>query len=46
MKATMKKKKLALARQRWKINPVTRIKESARHYSRPRARRQAQRYEQ
>jgi len=34
-----KKKKLALPRRQWKIIPVTRVKESAKTYSRPRAKR-------
>jgi len=34
----MKKKKLALPRRTWQINPVTRVKDSAKKYSRPRAR--------
>jgi|GEM_PF-536919 hypothetical protein len=38
----VRKKKLALARRTWKINPVTRIKESAKTYSRPRAKRTVQ----
>jgi len=32
-----KKKKLALPRRRWKISPVTRVKESGKKYSRSRA---------
>jgi len=32
-----KKKKVALPRRKWQINPATRVKESARKYSRPRA---------
>lgn len=32
-----KKKKLALPRRTWKINPVTRVKESAKGYWRARA---------
>jgi hypothetical protein len=32
-----KKKKLALPRRRWQINPVTRVTPSRRAYSRPRA---------
>jgi hypothetical protein len=31
------KKKLAFTRRQWQINPATRVKESARKYSRPRA---------
>jgi hypothetical protein len=30
------KKKLALPRRNWTINPVTRVKESVKKYSRPR----------
>jgi len=29
------KKKLALPRRSWQINPVTRVKESVKRYSRP-----------
>ena len=35
-----KKKKLALPRRTWKINPVTRVKESARKYDRARTKHQ------
>jgi len=38
-----KKKKPPLPRLSWKINPTTRVKESARKYSRPRAKRERQR---
>jgi len=31
-----KKKKVALSRRSWQINPVTRVKASAKKYSRPR----------
>jgi hypothetical protein len=34
-----KKKKLALPRRQWKISPVTRVKQSARNYARPRVKR-------
>jgi hypothetical protein len=34
-----KKKKLALPRRQWKISPVTRVKQSARKYARPRVKR-------
>lgn len=34
-----KKKRLALPRRTWKINPVTRVKQSAKVYSRARAKR-------
>jgi len=34
-----KKKKVALPRRQWKINPVTRVKDSAKKYLRPRAKR-------
>lgn len=40
-----KKKKLALPRKQWQINPVTRVKDSAKKYSRPRAKRET-RYEE
>jgi hypothetical protein len=41
-----KKKKLALPRRQWKINPVTRVKESAKRYSRPRVKRNAVTHEE
>lgn len=41
-----KKKKLALPRRSWKINPVTRVQESAKNYSRPRVKRERTRYEE
>ena len=34
------KKKVALPRRNWTINPVTRVKDSARKFSRPRAKKQ------
>jgi hypothetical protein len=36
-----KKKKIALPRRRWQINPLTRVKESARLYSRKRIKSEA-----
>jgi hypothetical protein len=33
----LKKKKFAMPRRTWQINPVTRVKDSAKNYSRPRA---------
>lgn len=36
----VKKKRFMLPRKRWQINPVTRVKPSAKLYLRPRARRQ------
>jgi hypothetical protein len=33
---TSRKKKFALPRRTWQINPVTRVKESSKQYSRPR----------
>lgn len=33
----VKKKKVALPRRKWQINPVTRVKDSEKKYSRPRA---------
>jgi len=36
------KKKLALPRRNWTINPVTRVKESAKKFSRPRVKRNLQ----
>jgi hypothetical protein len=41
-----KKKKLALPRRPWKINPVTRVKESGKNYSRPRVTREITQYEE
>jgi hypothetical protein len=41
-----KKKKLALPRRQWKINPVTRVKESGKRYCRPRAKRNAMPHEE
>jgi hypothetical protein len=32
----VKKKKVALPRRTWQINPVTRVKDSKKKYSRPR----------
>jgi hypothetical protein len=32
-----KKKEVAFPRRTWQINPVTRVKESAKRYSRPRS---------
>jgi len=34
--AKKRKKKLALPRRQWQINPVTRVKDSKKKYSRPR----------
>ncbi len=36
-----KKKKMALPRRQWKISPVTRVKHSARTYSRKKTKREA-----
>jgi hypothetical protein len=41
-----KKKKLALPRRPWKINPVTRVKQSGKNYSRPRVKRGIAPYEE
>lgn len=41
-----KKKKLALPRRQWKINPVTRVKASGKKYIRPRAKHHAKTYEE
>ena len=41
-----KKKKLALPRRQWKINPVTRVKESGKKYFRLRVKRNAMPYEE
>jgi hypothetical protein len=41
-----KKKKMALPRRKWKISPVTRVKQSARKYSRIVAKRGVEKYEQ
>jgi hypothetical protein len=35
--AKKRKKKLAFPRRQWQINPTTRVKESAKKYSRPRS---------
>ena len=37
-----KKKNIALPRRTWQINPVTRVKDSAKKYSRPRTRQNLQ----
>ena len=42
----IKKKKLALPRRSWKINPLTRVQKSGKSYSRPRAKRDRTRYEE
>jgi hypothetical protein len=34
------KKRISLPRRRWTLNPVTRVKKSAKVYSRPRANRE------
>jgi hypothetical protein len=39
-----KKKKMALPRRQWKINPVTRVKDSGKKYSRPRRKRDELKY--
>jgi hypothetical protein len=41
-----KKKKLALPRRQWKISPVTRVKQSAKKYARPRTKRELERYDE
>jgi hypothetical protein len=41
-----KKKKLALPRRKWTINPATRVKESDTKYSRPRVKGQVRKYEE
>jgi hypothetical protein len=41
----LKKKKVALPRRTWQINPVTRVKASAKKYSRPRVKRNLQELE-
>jgi hypothetical protein len=40
------KKKMALPRRKWRISPVTRVKPSAKSYSRLKAKRDTARYEQ
>ena len=35
------KKKVALPRRRWQINPTTRVKESAKKYSRPKSKQES-----
>jgi hypothetical protein len=42
----IKKKKLALPRRSWKINPVTRVQKSGKSYFRPRVKRDRPRYEE
>ncbi len=37
-----KKKKVAFPRRTWQINPVTRVKDSEKKYSRPRVKRDLQ----
>jgi hypothetical protein len=39
-----KKKKMALPRRQWKINPVTRVKDSGKKYSRRRGKRDELKY--
>jgi hypothetical protein len=41
-----KKKKLALPRRTWTINPLTRVKESDKKYSRPRVKLDSSKYEE
>jgi hypothetical protein len=41
-----KKKKLALPRRQWKISPVTRVKQSAKKYARPRTKREVGQYDE
>ena len=38
------KKPIPLPRRQWQINPVTRVKESARRYTRPRAKQEQKRF--
>ena len=40
------KKKLALPRRQWKLNPVTRVKQSGKTYSRPRVKRDIAQHEE
>jgi hypothetical protein len=40
------KKKVAFPRRSWQINPVTRVKSSAKKYSRPRAKNDLQRQDE
>ena len=41
-----KKKKVAFPRRTWQINPVTRVKESAKQYSRPRSKQTLQKQDE
>jgi hypothetical protein len=41
----VKKKKVALPRRKWQINPATRVKESEKKYSRPRVKQQFRKLE-
>jgi hypothetical protein len=41
-----KKKKLALPRRQWTINPVTRVKESDKKYARSRVKKDGRKYEE
>jgi len=41
-KMKSKKKKVAFPRRTWQINPVTRVKSSAKKYSRPRVKQDLQ----
>jgi hypothetical protein len=40
-----KKKKVAFPRRTWQINPVTRVKSSAKKYSRPRGKSDLQKHD-
>jgi hypothetical protein len=41
-----KKKKVALPRRTWQINPVTRVKDSKKKYSRPRVKTDLQKFDE
>jgi len=41
-----KKKKMAFPRRTWQINPVTRVKDSAKKYSRPHMKRALQQHDE
>jgi hypothetical protein len=43
--ARKRKKKLAFPRRQWQINPTTRVKESAKKYSRPRVKDDERKFE-
>jgi hypothetical protein len=46
MRTKPKKKKLALPRRQWTINPITRVKESDKKYARARVKQTVRKYEE